>query len=83
MSTLVEMWKAEGKTEGKAEGVAEGEAIGVAKGQVQATLKQRFSAVPQGIKDTIQSMTDLTALESLLAHAESCKSLDEFAEALR
>ena len=79
MSTLVEMWKAEGKTEGKAEGVTEG----VAKGEIRATLKQRFKEVPQEIKDAIQSMTDLTALESLLAHAESCKSLDEFAESLR
>ena len=70
MSTLVEMWKAEGKAEG------------VAKGQLQATLKQRFKEVPQEIKDAIWSMTDLVALQSLVAHAETCQSLDEFAEAL-
>ena len=65
--------------EGKAEGVAEGEA----RGEIRATLKQRFNGVSQDIKDAIQSITDLVALESLLAHAESCKSLDEFAEGLR
>ena len=83
MSTLVEMWKAEGKTEGKAEGKAEGVAEGEARGEIRATLKQRFNGVSQDIRDAIQSITDLVALESLLAHAESCKSLDEFAEALR
>jgi len=75
MSMIIEMFKAEGK----AEGIAEGEA----RGEIRATLKQRFGGVPQEIKETIQSMTDLVALESLLAHAESCESLDEFAEALK
>jgi hypothetical protein len=63
----------------KAEGVAEG----IAKGEIRATLKQRFGEVPQELKDAIQSMTDLVALESLLAHAENCKSLDEFGEVLK
>ena len=70
-------------SQGKAEGVAEGIAIGEARSEVRATLKQRFKEVPQEIKEAIQSMTDLVALESLLAHAESCKSLDEFSEALK
>ena len=52
-------------------------------GEIRATLKQRFGGVPQEFKDAIQSMTDLVALESLLVHAESCKSLDEFGEALK
>ena len=82
MSTLVEMWLAEGAVKGRAEGSAEGEAKGVVKGEIRATLKQRFGEVSQEVKDTIQSMTDLVALESLLAHAETCKSLDKFSEAL-
>jgi len=72
-----------GRNEGIAIGKAEGVAEGIAKGEIRATLKQRFGGVPQEIKDTIQSMTDLVALESLLAHAETCKSLDEFSEALK
>ena len=66
-------------SQGKAEGIA----IGEARSDVRATLKQRFHEVPQEIKEAIQSMMDLVALESLLAHAESCTSLDEFAEALK
>jgi len=75
MSMVREMLKAEGK--------AEGIAIGEARSDVRATLKQRFGEVPQEIKDTIQSMTDLVALESLLVHAENCVSLSEFAEVLK
>jgi len=71
MSMIIEMFKAEGVAEG------------IVKGEIRATLKQRFRGVPQEIKDTIQSMTDLVALESLLVHAENCGSLDEFAEALK
>ena len=83
MSTLVEMWKAEGKTEGKAEGKAEGIAEGEARGRLLNTLEVRFNEVPQEIEGTIRSMTDRIALESLVEHAKDCKSLDEFAEALR
>jgi predicted transposase/invertase (TIGR01784 family) len=63
--------------------MVKGEAIGVVKGEIRATLKQRFHEVPQEIRDAIQSMTDLVAMQSLLAHAENCMSLDEFAEALK
>ena len=67
----------------KAEGVAEGEAKGIVKGEIRAILRLRFKEVPQEIKDTIQSMTDLVALQSLLVHAENCMSLSEFAETLK
>jgi len=83
MSTLVEMWLAEGKAKGIAKGKAEGVAEGITKGEIRATLKQRFGEISQEVKDTIQSMTDLVALQSLLVHAENCKSLDEFCEALK
>ena len=75
MSTVLEMFKAEGK----AEGIAEGEA----KGEIRAILRLRFREVPLEIKDAIQSMTDLVALQSLVVHAENCMSLEEFAEAIR
>ena len=75
MSTLVEMWKAEGKAEGNTEGVA--------KGKVLAILEVRFNEVPQEVEDTIRSMTDPIALASLMEHAKECKSLDDFAEALK
>jgi len=75
MSTLVEMWLAEGAVKGRAEGEA--------KGEIRAILRLRFREVPQEIKDAIQSMTDLVALQSLVVHAENCRSLEEFAEAIR
>jgi len=73
----------EGIALGLARGRAEGVAEGVVMGEIRAILRLRFGEVSHEIKEAIQSMTDLVALQSLVAHAESCKSLDEFAEALR
>jgi len=64
--------------QGKAEGVAEGEA----KGKVLAILEVRFNKVSKEIEKAIRSMVDLIALESLVEHAKTCQSLDEFGEAL-
>jgi len=72
-----------GEAKGEARGKAVGETIGVAKGKVQAILEARFNKVPKGVEKTIQSMTDLIALESLVEYAKFCKSLDDFAEALQ
>ena len=60
-----------------------GEARGIIKGKVLNTLEVRFNETSQEIEDAIQSMTDEIALASLLEHAKSCKSLEEFAEAIR
>ena len=75
MPTMVQIWKAEGKAEGKAEWLA--------KGKVLAALEVRFNKVPKKIENAVQSMTDLIALASLVEHAKTCKSLNEFAEALK
>jgi len=75
MSTLVEMWKAEGEAKGKAEGEE--------KGKVLAILEVRFNKVPKGIEKAIRSMVDLIALKSLVEHAKTCQSLDDFGEALK
>ena len=87
MSTLVEMWKAEGEAigvaKGEAIGVAKGEAIGVAKGRVLAILEVRFNKIPKGIMKAVQSMTDSIALASFVEHAKACRSLEEFAESLK
>jgi predicted transposase/invertase (TIGR01784 family) len=87
MSTLAEMWKAEGKAEGEAIGVAKGKAEGVAEGEargkVLAILEVRFNRIPKEIEDSVRSMTDLIALESLVEQAKACQSLEEFSEALK
>jgi predicted transposase YdaD len=82
MSTLVEMWKAEGEARGEARGRAEGRAEGEAKGTVLAFLRVKFKKVPPRIENAVRAMVDLTALQSLAIHAENCKSLEEFAKAL-
>jgi len=65
------------------EGVALGLARGKAEGKVLAILEVRFNKIPKRIEKSIRSMVDLVALQSLAEHAKTCKSLDEFAEALR
>lgn len=63
------------------QGVAEGEARGEAKALI-AFLTARFQTVPKAIADRITSMNDSVALESLVVHAATCGSLEEFAEHL-
>ena len=80
------LWKLEyysGLTAAKAEGKAEGAAEGEARGTVLTFLRARFKNVPKDIEVAVRAMTDLTALESLAVHAETCESLDEFSEALK
>ena len=73
-----------GKIEQKAE--ARGEARGEAKGKAEAlltVLRTRFKKVPKGIENAVNKMKDPTALQSWIAFAATCQSLDEFAEALK
>ena len=74
MPTMLEIWKAEGKTEGKAE---------AGRNMVLKALRRKFKQVPQEIEESVLSMSDPIALESLLEHAIDSETLDEFAEALR
>ena len=46
-------------------------------------LQLRFNQVPDEIANELNSRTDLIALDSLFALAFQCKSLDEFANALK
>ena len=64
------------------EGVAEGITRGKAE-TVLTFLRAKFNKVPKRIENTIRSMTDPTALESLAVHVVHCKSLNEFTEALK
>jgi len=50
------MWKAEGE----------------AMGRVLAILQIKFRKVPKDVEKTVRAMVDLTALQSLAVHAESC-----------
>ncbi|MGL6195204.1 MAG: hypothetical protein ACRC2T_10330 [Thermoguttaceae bacterium] len=66
----------------EARGIAEGEL----KGQVEAILAilgERFESVPKLISESLNKRTDLTAMKSLVVLAATCKSLDEFENALK
>jgi hypothetical protein len=77
MSTAQEL-RLEGEARGKVEGKVEGK-----KETILDVLKGRFGKVPKTIRNTVNSYSDLTALQSLSVLAGSCKSLDEFEDGLR
>ena len=69
--------------EREAIGEARGITIGESRGKVLTILEVRFNKVPKGIEKAVRSMTDSVALASLVEHAKTCQSLEEFAESLR
>ena len=73
MSTAQEL-----RLEGRVQGKIEGE-----KNAILRYLETRFAKVPKSVSDAVNAYSDLTALQSLSAHAWSCQTLDEFADGLR
>ena len=76
----------EGIAIGKIEGEARGETRGELKGKVQAILallRTNFNPIPDEIIGELYKRTDPIALESLVILAAHCKTLDEFAKALK
>jgi hypothetical protein len=65
-----------------AEGRAE-EKTETGRNMVLAVLRARFKKVPKDTEQMVLSLSDPIALESWAAQAATCRSLDEFAEALR
>ena len=70
--------------------ILEGIEIGETKGRIEELIKKivrllqlRFNQVPGEITDELNSRTDLVALDSLFDLAAQCKTLDEFAKALK
>ena len=62
------------------------EARGKAEGKIEAlltVLRAKFYRVPKETEKMIRQMTDPIALDSWTAHAATCQSMDEFAEALK
>ena len=63
-----------------------GEARGIARGKTETLLKilrEKFSKIPKETEKAINLMTDPVALDSWAVHAATCKSMEEFAEALK
>jgi hypothetical protein len=76
MSTLEEHY-----IQGKIEGEKKGEENGKIKARAQDVLKiltKRFKHVPESISQSVNSYTDLIALDSLFEWALDCETLEEF-----
>jgi hypothetical protein len=89
MPTMLEIWTEEAVAKGVAKGKAEGKAEGKTEGKTEsgrnlllAILRKKFVCVPKETEQTILAMNDPVALESWAVHAATCKTLDEFTEAL-
>jgi hypothetical protein len=52
-------------------------------GAIVRFLSRRFQKIPKSVKDKVSSITDTDRLDELTDRAAECKSLDEFAEALK
>jgi hypothetical protein len=70
MPTMVEIWKAEEKTNTGRE-------------MVLTVLRARFMNIPNEVEEAILTISDPTALKSWAAHAATCQTISEFAEALK
>jgi len=68
------LYFAQGEARGKAEGKAE---------TLLTVLRTKFHRVPKATEKTIRQMTDPVVLDSWVAHAVTCQSMDEFAAALK
>jgi hypothetical protein len=77
-STTAQELMYQGRVEGRAEGAIRGKAEALL-----TFLQARFGKVPQGIVKTVNSYSDLIALESLTVLAATCDSLNEFKEGLK
>jgi hypothetical protein len=83
LERYLEKWGVAAKFE--ARGIAEGEARGErvkAQQAVLRVLEARFKSVPVSIKKSVESYTDIIALDSLLQTAAVCESVGEFQETL-
>jgi hypothetical protein len=74
LPTLVQLWEQRGRVQGKVEGKAE---------LIIAMLEDRFGEVPQATQEAIAKITDRTVIRQLALLAGNCKSLAEFAKALK
>jgi hypothetical protein len=83
------VWREEAREEGREEGIAEGREEGKEQGErvkarqaVLRVLELRFKSIPMSIRKSIESYTDLIALDSLLQAAVECQSVEQFKESL-
>lgn len=75
------VWREEGIAEGEERGKERGERT-KAQQAVLRVLELRFKSIPTSIRKSVESYTDLIALDSLLQAAVECQSVKKFKESL-
>jgi predicted transposase YdaD len=75
--SLAEQFRQEGRQEGHQEGL-----IFSKQQDILEALEIRFQQVPEGLREEIESITDIVKLQALLRAAIRSATLEEFAEAL-
>lgn len=73
MTTCAQRWKAEGLEKG----IEKGKSLGQAEAVVRV-LEERCGPVPEAIAQSIRRISDSNCLDSLIAKAARCESLEDF-----
>ena len=78
---LIDKLHQEGRQEGMREGMRkkETEYSGIQSQCLISTLEQRFSGIPDSLKDSIRKVTDAKRMAALLVNAGAAHTLEEFA----
>ena len=79
--TLEQQFRQEGRAEGRQEGRQEGQIFSKQQAVIEV-LETRFEQVPEGLREFIESITDLPKLTQLLASAARSTDLEAFAAAM-
>ena len=84
LSIGIEKGREEGRMEGRTEGRAEGRAEGERISKIDDILNflSDLGSVPEDLKETIHSQTDISTLSNWLKKAARASSIEEFAEAI-
>ena len=76
------MYDIVGEFEEKGRQKATAEALGTLSPLLISTLEQRFSGIPDSLKESIGKVTDVKRMGTLLVSAGAARSLEEFAKQL-
>jgi hypothetical protein len=83
--TLADRFRQEGRQEGRMEGRQQGRQEGEIQSRQQALfelLEVRFGAVPEGLAETLSTISDLNMLKALQKTAVMCPDLESFTSGL-
>jgi hypothetical protein len=79
--SLADQLRQEGREEGREEGIEKGSLFTKQQAVIEA-LEVRFERIPEGLKEAIAGVGDLSKLSTLLRVAIRCEDLETFAREL-